>query len=128
MLAILSLLLIACLFSTCDRTVAGLPAPASTPMRPAIRVGVNHFSLRRITIVRPKMPEAARQLGVKGPVILEIKIDQTGNVADVRVVRGNPILNSAAKDAVKQWKYEPISLKGQPIAVWSTVVVDFNER
>lgn len=79
-------------------------------------------------MVRPKMPEAARQLGLKGPVVLEIKIDEGGNVADVRIVRGNPILNSVAEDAVKQWKYEPISFEGKPIAVWSTVVVDFQER
>ena len=124
----LSLLLIAILFSSCDRTVPEGPASVSRPIQPTIRVGDTLYAPKAIKTVKPKLPEAGKQLGLKGPVILEIKIDQAGNVADVRLVPGNPILNSAAEDAVKQWKYEPILFEGQPIAVWSTVVVDFQER
>jgi protein TonB len=79
-------------------------------------------------MVQPRLPADAKRLGVKGPVLLEIKIDQTGSVADVRVVKGHPLLNDAAEDAVKVWKYEPPSFEGEPIALWTTVVVNFTGR
>jgi len=65
---------------------------------------------------------------MKGPVVLEVKIDETGNVAEVRINRGHPTLNDAAEAAVRQWKYEPLLFQGQPISYWHTVLVNFRNE
>ena len=67
-------------------------------------------------------------MGLRGPVVLQVKVDEAGNIAEMRVVQGHPMLNSAAEDAVKRWKYEPISFHGQPTAFWITVIVNFRDK
>ncbi|MCJ7486433.1 MAG: energy transducer TonB, partial [Candidatus Aminicenantes bacterium] len=64
--------------------------------------------------VPPRYPEVARQARVEGIVILEAKTDEQGNVIDAKVLRSIPILDQAAVDAVKQWKYEPMLIDGKP--------------
>ena len=125
---VLLLTLIVLLFSSCDRTVPELPAPASTPVDSGIRMGVTPMELKLIKMVRPKLPEGTKQLSQKAQVVLEIKIDEAGNVAEVRVVQGSMTLIRAAEDAVKQWKYEPVLFEGKPMAIWNTVAVTFTDR
>jgi TonB family protein len=122
------LLLVAILVSSCEKSLPEPAAPVSPAMQPAIRVGVDHFVATRVTMVQPRLPEAAKRLGAKGPVVLEIKIDEAGTVADVRVLRGHPTLDRSAEDAVKQWKYEPLLFEGRPTAVWITVLVNFTDQ
>jgi protein TonB len=71
------------------------------------------------------MPELARQAGVQGLVILEITIGTDGAVTDAKVLRSIPLLDRAALDAVRQWRYEPTLLNGQPVPVVMTVTVEF---
>jgi protein TonB len=68
---------------------------------------------------------AARQQGV---VILETIIDVDGNVTTVRVLRGYPLLDESAVEAVRQWRFTPALLNGQPIPVVMTVTVNFALR
>jgi TonB family protein len=75
--------------------------------------------------VNPVYPQAARQARVEGMVILEAKTDEQGNVIGARTLRSIPILDQAAIDAVKQWKYEPLVLDGKPRKVLFTVTVRF---
>jgi len=75
--------------------------------------------------VRPVYPEKARQARVQGLVIIEAKVDEQGNVVDARVLRSIPVLDQAAIDAVKQWKYEPLIVEGKPRKVVFTVTVNF---
>ena len=75
--------------------------------------------------VSPIYPEIARQAKVEGLVILEAVTDEAGYVVWVRVLRSIPLLNQAAMDAVKQWKYEPYFLDGEPKGVIFTVTVRF---
>ena len=75
--------------------------------------------------VAPVYPEAARKARVQGLVILEIKSDETGNVVDVRILRSIPLLDQAAIEAVKQWKYEPLIVDGKARSVIFTVTVNF---
>ena len=70
-------------------------------------------------------PTLAAQTHVQGLVILEATIDATGAVQSVHVLRGHPLLDQAALDAVQRWRYEPAQLNGQPIAVIMTVTVRF---
>jgi protein TonB len=62
---------------------------------------------------------------VQGVVILECVIGPDGRVTDVHVLRGQPLLERAAIDAVRQWLYRPTRLNGQPVAVVMTVTVTF---
>jgi TonB family protein len=67
-----------------------------------------------ITRVDPVYPEIARQAGVEGAVILQVRTDVKGRVKDVMVLRSIPLLNKAAIDAVRQWIYEPLLVDGAP--------------
>ena len=59
------------------------------------------------------------------PAILETVIDTSGNVTSVRVLRGDPLLDQAAVDAVQQWKFKPATLNGDAIPVVMTVTIQF---
>lgn len=92
----------------------------------AMRVGVQGIKEpRKIKDKRPKYPDDAMQARVQGTVILEASIDTQGNVTDLKVLRGIPMLNEAAIKAVQQWKYTPTLLEGVPVPVIMTVTVNF---
>ena len=73
----------------------------------------------------PAYPDIARQARVQGVVILECTIGHDGRITDVKVLRGIPLLDAAAVDAVKQWVYEPTLVDGAPARVIMTVTVTF---
>jgi TonB family protein len=73
----------------------------------------------------PQYPPDARAAGIKGVVLTEIVIDPSGNVADARVVRSVPMLDDAALQAVRTWKFAPTIVNGQPVPVRMTVSVNF---
>ncbi|HET8647139.1 MAG TPA: energy transducer TonB, partial [Vicinamibacteria bacterium] len=73
----------------------------------------------------PVYPEMAKQARVQGTVVLEATIDPSGRVDNVRVLRGIPLLNEAALDAVRKWVYSPTLLNGTPVPVIMTVTVNF---
>jgi TonB family protein len=75
--------------------------------------------------VDPVYPEAARKAGIQGLVLLEATTDEEGNVAAIRVLKSIPELDQAAIDALKQWKYEPFIVEGQPKGVVFTVTIQF---
>jgi periplasmic protein TonB len=124
---VLLLLLITILFGSCDKSIPELPAPPPPPKQPAGQIGVETSGGKLITVVKPGLPEAAKRLRLKGPVILQTKINEAGKVAEIRVVQGHPMLNGAAQDAVRRWKYAPLLVRGMPIAFWTTAVVNFRK-
>ena len=75
--------------------------------------------------VMPVYPEVARQAKVQGAVILAVKTDEYGRVANVIVLRSIPLLDQAAIDAVRQWVYEPFVQDGKAAPVVFTVTVRF---
>ncbi len=75
--------------------------------------------------VKPVYPKVAKQARVEGVVILEAKADERGDVVETRVLRSIPVLDQAAIDAVRQWKYEPMVVDGKPHKVVFTVTVRF---
>jgi protein TonB len=79
----------------------------------------------RTVYVAPVYPNIASTAGFGGMVVLECTIDPTGHVTDVRVITGHPLLNEAATNAVRQWRYTPTRLNGVPVAVLMTVTVRF---
>jgi len=100
------------------------PAPAATPMAP-IRVGGRVKAPREIAKPDPIYPALAKQAKVQGDVILDAVIDTSGNVVEIQVVSGHPLLIPAAIAAVRKWKYEPTYLNEQPVAVQLLVTVRF---
>ena len=83
------------------------------------------MKLIRAAHVAAEQPEAARQAGITGVVILEIIIGPDGAVTQAKVLRSIPLLDQAALDAARQWRYEPTLLNGAPVPVIMTVTVAF---
>jgi len=83
---------------------------------------------RIIKKVEPVYPKEARQAGIQGTVLLEAMTDNKGNVVKVKVLESIPGLDQAAIDALKQWKYEPVIIEGQPKSVVFTVAMRFRLR
>jgi TonB family protein len=101
--------------------------PTSGDVSP-VRVGGNIRMPRRLTYVSPAYPEIAKEARVQGVVILECTISAEGNVTDVTVLRGIPLLDEAAIQAVRQWRYAPTLLNGQAVPVIMTMTVNFRLR
>jgi TonB family protein len=104
------------------------PSPAATPAAAPVapvRVGGAIAEPRKTRHVSPTYPADALQARLQGTVILECTIDVEGAVADVRVLRGQPLLTEAAVEAVRQWTYEPTRLNGVAVPVVMTVTVNF---
>ena len=81
---------------------------------------------RLIKKVIPKYPEVALKVRATDTVIIEATTDVHGRVSDARVVRGHPLLNQAALDAVRRWVYEPYLINGIPKPVRFTVTITFH--
>jgi protein TonB len=75
--------------------------------------------------VVPTYPAVARAARVAGTVVLQATISRNGTIENLRVVGGSELLRQAALDAVKQWRYRPYMLNGQPVDVETTVNVEF---
>jgi protein TonB len=103
-----------------------LSKPVPAVQRVRVSSGVTDGLL--IHRVEPTYPPLARQARIEGSVVLTAFIDKGGNVQRLSVVSGHPLLVSAAIDAVKQWRYKPLLVNGQPIEVETTVTVNFHVR
>ncbi|HVN94272.1 MAG TPA: TonB family protein [Terracidiphilus sp.] len=75
--------------------------------------------------VVPTYPAVAQAIRASGTVVLQATISKTGAIENLRVVDGPPMLRQAALDAVRQWRYRPYMLNGQPVEVETTVNVEF---
>ncbi len=73
----------------------------------------------------PKYPETAKIARVQGPVVLAVRISKEGVVEDLRVVSGHPMLTPAAMETVKNWRYRPYLIDGQPVNVDTTIRLNF---
>jgi protein TonB len=99
-----------------------LPAPPP-PKRVRISQGVTAGLLLRK--VEPKYPIIARQARIQGQVVLAAIIDRQGAITNLQVVSGHPMLIGAAIEAVKEWRYRPYLLNGEPVEVETLVIVTF---
>lgn len=119
-------------------SLAGFGGPGSTPgaLAPApapveeklFRVGGIIREPKKVLHVAPEYPELARRAGVEGVVVLEAVVDVSGRVSQVRVLRTVALLDAAAVNAVRQWRYSPTQLNGVPVPVLMTVTVRFALR
>jgi periplasmic protein TonB len=101
------------------------PPPPPPPPKNPIRIGILDPA-KLIRKIDPVYPVLAVKAHVSGLVVIEAVIDEEGNVTNPKVLRGHPLLNEAAVDAVSQWKYSPTILSGEPVPVIATITVVFN--
>ena len=108
-------------------TGAPAPPPPPAPPKPSgpIRVGGQIKAPQLVHRVNPTYPPVAQNAQVEGSVVVEATVDKTGRVQNVRVVRSQPLLDEAAMAAVRQWRYEPLNLNGEPTPFILTVTVSF---
>jgi len=101
------------------------PVVRQTPLGPAhISSGVMAGQLiYKVTPIYPALAVAAR---VEGTIVLQATISETGAIENLRVVSGPPMLQQAALDAVRHWRYRPYMLDGQAVEVETTVNVVFS--
>jgi len=100
------------------------PPPPPAPQSP-LHVGGSIRPPMKIVDAAPQYPAIARAAHVQGIVILEATIGEDGAVRDVRVLRSIPLLDVAAIDAVRQWRFTPTLLNGEPVPIVMTVTVGF---
>jgi protein TonB len=96
----------------------------TVPQRIRISQGVTKGLL--IHRVEPSYPTLARAARVQGEVVLSAVIDANGQIQNLQLVSGHPMLVPAALEAVKQWRYKPYLLNGTPVEVETTVTVIFS--
>jgi protein TonB len=106
--------------------VGGLPEAPPPPALPPVRVGGGIREPTRLRAVPPVYPDAAVAARIAGVVILECLISPAGRVEEIKVLRGVPLLEEAAVDAVRQWVYTPTLMDGVPVPVLMTVTVRFD--
>lgn len=95
-----------------------------TPQRVRISQGVTRGLL--VHRVEPTYPTLAKAARVQGTVVLTAIISKEGEIENLQLVEGHPMLVPAALSAVKQWRYKPYLLNGQPVEVETTITVTFN--
>ena len=101
------------------------PPPPPVQVRVPVRPGGDIREPQKIRHVPPIYPPIAISAGVHGIVMLEATISEAGTIENLRVVKSHPLLERAAIEAVKQWRYTPTRLNGQPVPIIMTVTVNF---
>jgi periplasmic protein TonB len=79
----------------------------------------------KIVDARPVYPDIARQAKKEGTVVMEAVLDTSGRVTQLRVIQSVPLLDQAALDAVRRWRYTPTMLGGNPVSVLMTITIRF---
>lgn len=93
--------------------------------RTPIRVGAEVMAQRLVHRVSPEYPEEARRHQLSGMVLVQVLIDEEGEVREAEAVRGPEVLRAAAVAAVLQWRYTPFRVRLEPVSVITTVMVKF---
>jgi protein TonB len=96
----------------------------ATPQKVRVSQGVSQGLL--IKKVQPPYPPLARQARIQGQVVLQADISKDGTIQNLRLISGHPMLAPSAIEAVKQWRYKPYFLNGEPVEVETQITVIFS--
>jgi protein TonB len=102
----------------------GMPPPPK-PTQQRVRVGGNVQAAKMIRQITPVYPQIAKTAHVQGTVILHAIISKDGTVQELQYISGPALLMRSAMDAVRQWRYQPTLLNGDPVEVDTTISVVF---
>ena len=108
-------------------SLGGLAVASNQPASPAapLAVGGDVKQAKLISSVQPAYPAMAKTERISGAVAIDALIDANGRVTTMKVISGPTLLQEAAKDALKQWKYEPATLDGKAVPMHLTVTLQF---
>src|SRR5712692_475106 len=112
-----------------DKALAGIVSPSPVnmhkPVPQTLRVSQGISEGMLLKRVQPIYPQQARQMRLQGAVLLQAIIGKDGSITSVKALGGDSILARAATDAVKQWKYKPYYLNGEPVEIQTQIAVNF---
>src|SRR5271169_3534475 len=100
-------------------TAVSAPSPSAGAMR--VRIAGNVTNAKLTKKVEPVYPQIARTAHIQGTLVLRAIISKDGTVQRLMYVSGPALLMRASMDAVRQWKYQPTLLNGQPVEVDTTI-------
>ncbi|MBA2525999.1 MAG: energy transducer TonB [Pyrinomonadaceae bacterium] len=103
--------------------IAEPPPPAATPPRAPISGGV--LNGKAISLPKPAYPPIARQAHASGTVVVQVTIDENGNVISARAVSGHPLLQAVSVGAARGARFSPTKLSGQPVKVTGVITYNF---
>jgi len=105
------------------------PPPKEEKPKPVvpkqIRVGGNVQAAKLLNQPKPQYPPLARQARIQGVVRFNAIIGKDGSIANLTLVSGHPLLVPSATEAVRQWRYQPTLLNGEPVEVVTQIDVNF---
>jgi TonB family protein len=110
------------------KTLAGISkavAAVPTPSPQVVKVSQGVMEGLILKRVQPRYPVQAMQMRIQGSVQLQATISKTGDINNLKVNSGDGILARAAQEAVKQWKYKPYYLNGEPVEIQTQILVNF---
>ena len=113
------------LFDLAAAPAEGVNSPAEPVITKRVRLGGNVEDAKLLVRIQPAYPVLAAQTRTQGNVILHAIIGKEGEVSELQVVSGHPLLVEAALRAVRQWRYSPTLLNGLPVEVETTITVSF---
>jgi len=110
-----------------EGTAKPLPSSGTSGKPARLRVGGDVEAAKRLNLVTPVYPQAAKAAGIQGTVILHAIIGMDGTPLSLRVMNGDidPEITRSAVEAVSKWRYRPTLLNGEPIEVDTTIMVNF---
>ena len=102
-------------------------APVNVPKPSAELLRVSQGVMEGLVLkrVQPRYPTQAMQMRIQGSVQLQATINKAGDIENLKVISGDAILARAAQEAVKQWKYKPYYLNGDPVSIQTQILVNF---
>jgi periplasmic protein TonB len=108
--------------------IGGAPGGLPPPPKPSapLRVGGNVMAAKLLHQVQPEYPQIAKMAHVSGTVVLHAIIAEDGTIQQLTFISGPALLMHSAMDAVRQWRYQPTTLNGQPTKVDTTISVVFD--
>ena len=101
------------------------PPPPKMQVREPIRVASSLQKSLLIHQVNPEYPALARRAHIEATIVAEARISKLGEIESLRIISGHDLFNRAVIDAVKQWRYQPTIMNGEPIDVVTTITVNF---
>jgi protein TonB len=99
--------------------------PSANPSSGPLHVSSGVVAGNLLAPIRPEYPQIARAAHVEGTVVVDAIISRTGSIESARIVSGPPMLQGVALAAVRQARYRPYLLNGQPTEVQTTITINF---
>jgi protein TonB len=106
-------------------SISSAGVKATKPTAQLLRVSQGVMEGLVLKRVQPRYPTQALQMRIQGPVQLQATISKTGDIENLKVVSGDAVLGRSAVEAVRQWKYKPYYLNGDPVQIETQILVNF---